>query len=48
MFLQMQFENIKNWDVDGQEDFAMHEAALNVKEEDELWIFLKSQVDFVG
>ena len=40
----MQIEPDKNWDVCVTKDVAMCEAVLNMNEDDELWIFVKSQV----
>ena len=49
MSLQVEFEPDKNWVVDGTKDVSMHEATLNMNEEDELWIFIQSQVElFLG
>ena len=42
----MNFETEKIWDVDGIKDVVMHEAAIKMNEEDEFWMFKKSQVDF--
>ena len=48
MSLKMQFETEKICDVDGIKDARTYEATLNMNEGDELWVFIKSQVDFYG
>ena len=47
MSLHMKFETENIWDVDGIKDVVMHEAAINMNEEDGFWIFKKSQVDLL-
>ena len=48
MSLQIQFETEDNWNVDGTEDATMHEAPLNMSEEDDIWTFIKDHVVFFG
>ena len=44
--LQMKFEPAFDRDFYGKGEVKMHEAALNMNENDEVWTSLKFQLDF--
>ena len=47
--LQLKIDTEESWDIAGAEEVTMHDAVINMSEEDDFWKFIKAQADiFLG